>query len=134
MYTTPNYYLRSMDPAAIIPITEARSNIFDIVKNVQAPNVHYTLTEKGRPKAVIISAEEYASWIETLETMQDFPDIEADIKKAENEFKLGKCISLEEALSKEGLVLSDITPKKIKYVRNTPIKGCRKGSSKNKRK
>lgn len=42
-----------------IPISEARKNIFSIAEEVQNPNVHYTLTERGRPKIVILSAEKF---------------------------------------------------------------------------
>ena len=88
-----------------LPITEARSKIFKIAKEVQKPETRYTLTEKGRPKVVMMSAEEFESWQETLEVLQDFPDIEKDIKKGEKEFKEGKTTSLEKVLAKEGFVL-----------------------------
>lgn len=45
--------------ANTVPISEARKNIFSIAEEVQNPNVHYTLTERGRPKIVILSAEKF---------------------------------------------------------------------------
>lgn len=41
--------------------------------------MYYTLTDKGRPKAVVMSAEEFESWAETLEVMRDFPNLDKDI-------------------------------------------------------
>jgi len=44
-----------------LSISEARKNIFDIAEEVQKPGVFYTLTEKGLPKAVVLSAEQFDS-------------------------------------------------------------------------
>lgn len=95
-----------MDIGTTLPISEARKNIFKIAKKVQKPAVYYTLTEKGRPKIVILSAEEFESWRETLEVMRVFPKLEKDIKKAEKEYEKDRCLTLEDVLSKEGFVLS----------------------------
>lgn len=95
-----------------LPITEARKKIFDIANEIQKPGIYYTLTEKGRPKAVIMSAEEFESWQETLEVMREFPDLKKDIKQAEREYKKGDYVTLEEFLKKEGFVLADKGRKK----------------------
>lgn len=44
-----------------VPISEARKNIFSIAKEVQVSETYYTLTEKGRPKVVMLSAERFES-------------------------------------------------------------------------
>jgi len=87
-----------------LPISEARKKIFDIAEDVQKPNIYYTLTDKGRPKAVILSADEFESWVETLEVMYDFPDLEKDIKQAEKEYKRGDYITLDDLLAKQGFI------------------------------
>ncbi|PIQ75484.1 MAG: hypothetical protein COV84_01030 [Candidatus Portnoybacteria bacterium CG11_big_fil_rev_8_21_14_0_20_40_15] len=95
-----------MDIKTTLPISEARKNIFKIAKRVQKPAVYYTLTEKGRPKVVVLSADEFESWQETLEVMRIFPKLEKDIEKAVGEYKRGLYLTLEDVLSKEGFVLS----------------------------
>ena len=68
---------------------------------------HYTLTDRGRPKAVIMSAEEFESWAETLEVMRDMPDLEKDIEQAEKDLKTGaykNYSTLDEILEEEGYV------------------------------
>jgi len=102
-----------MNTKTTMPISEARKRIFEIAKEVQKPSNYYTLTEKGRPKVVLMSAEEFESWQETLEVMHEFPHLEKDIKEAEKEYKKGEYITLEELLEKEGFILSD--KNKIKY-------------------
>ncbi|MBI2035922.1 MAG: type II toxin-antitoxin system Phd/YefM family antitoxin [Candidatus Liptonbacteria bacterium] len=79
-----------MNIKTTLPISEARKRIFAIAKDVQKPSQHYTLTDKGIPKAVILSAEEFESWVETLEVLQDFPDLIKDVREAERQYKNGE--------------------------------------------
>lgn len=79
-----------MSVKTTIPITEARRRIFEIADKVQSPKSYYTLTEKGYPKAVIMSAEEFESWQETIAVQKLFPDLEEDIKRAREKAYLGK--------------------------------------------
>jgi len=102
----------NMNIKNIISISEARKKIFDYAEKVQKPGVYYTFTEKGRPKAVLMSAEEFESWQETLEVMRDFPELKKDIEIAEKEYQKGDYITLEEFIAKEGYVLADKSKKK----------------------
>ena len=93
-----------------IPITEARKRIFEIVEEVQKPDIHYTLTENGRPKAVILSVEEFESLWETIETLEEIPDLAKDIAEYERDKKTGAdrlYPTLEQILEKEGFVVAD---------------------------
>ena len=96
-----------MDTKTTLSISEARKEIFKIAEKVQKPSTYYTLTEKGRPKVVVLSAEEFESWQETLEVNRLFPNLEKDIKAAERDFKKKKYATLEEVLSKEGFILAN---------------------------
>lgn len=93
-----------------LSISEARKNIFDIARDVQKPNQYYTLTENGRPKAVILSARDFESWQETLEVMRDFPSLDKDIKQTDRALATGvykKWATLDDLLKKEGYVFAD---------------------------
>lgn len=106
---------KTMNTKTTISISEARKKIFEIAKEVQKPSNYYTLTEKGRPRVVLMSAEEFESWQETLETMHDFPNLEKDVKETEEAIKNGEYknwTTLEELLSKEGFIISDKSAKK----------------------
>jgi prevent-host-death family protein len=103
-----------MDAKHTLSITEARKRIFDIAEKVQEDGVHYILTEKGRPKAVIMSADELESWRETIDILVHHPTILDDIKWAEKEYKEGKTIPLEELLVQYGYVVND--KGKLSYV------------------
>ena len=101
-----------MNTKTILPVSEARKDIFNIMKKVQRPNTYYTLTEKGRPKAVVMSAEEFESLQETIEVARDFPNLEKDIKEAKRDYKKGNYITLQDLLAKEGYVLKESKKKK----------------------
>jgi len=115
-----------METRTTLPISEARKKIFKIAEKVQKPATYYTLTEKGRPKVVVMSTEEFESWQETLEVMREFPNLERDIKKAERDYKKGNYITLEEILAEEGFILADKA--KSKHVSDRSIKRSKKGS------
>jgi len=94
----------------IISITEARNNFFKITDQIQKSGAYFTLTEHGRAKVVIMSAEEFESWQETVEVMREFPDLDKDIKEVEQDIKTGeykKYSTLEEVLGEYGFVLAD---------------------------
>ncbi|MBU1137240.1 type II toxin-antitoxin system Phd/YefM family antitoxin [Patescibacteria group bacterium] len=106
-----------METKTTLPISEARNKIFKIVDEVQKRGAYYTITEKGRPKAVLMSAEEFESWQETLAVQKMFPGLKRDINQARRDVKSGaykKYPTLEEILKKEGFVLAD--KGKSKYV------------------
>jgi antitoxin YefM len=94
-----------MNIKTTLSISEARRKIFDIAEDVQTPNTYYTLTENGRPKAVVISAEEFDSIMETVDVLKEFPDIRSEITQAEKEYKAGQYSTIEQILEKEGFRL-----------------------------
>ena len=79
-----------MSSRTTIPISEARRRIFDIAEDVQTPSRYYTLTEKGRPKAVIMSADDFESWAETVEVLHDVPTLDREIAEAKNDIRTGR--------------------------------------------
>ncbi|MCX6758769.1 MAG: type II toxin-antitoxin system Phd/YefM family antitoxin, partial [Candidatus Nealsonbacteria bacterium] len=96
-------------------ISEARKRIFEIAQDVQKPDNYYTLTDKGQPKAVLMSAEQFDSWQETLEVMREFPNIDKDVKEVDEAVKSGEYknwTTLEELLAKEGFVVAQNSAKK----------------------
>lgn len=93
-----------------ISISEARKKIFKIAEEAQKPNNYYTLTEKGRPKAVLMSADDFESWQETMEVMSEFPSLRKDVKKIDKAVKTGeykKWAALDDILAKYGYILAD---------------------------
>lgn len=70
----------------ILPITEARKNIFALAEKVQDQKTCYTLTEHGRPKAVLVAAEKFEALSEKKSTeflLADGGGKKYDCKKTE---------------------------------------------------
>lgn len=84
-----------MNSKTTIPVTEARANFFDIIEKVDETGVRYVLTVNGVPKAVIMNAEEFESWQETLDIMSN-PELVRGIEESEKEIREGKYSTFEE--------------------------------------
>ncbi|MDO8495080.1 MAG: type II toxin-antitoxin system Phd/YefM family antitoxin [bacterium] len=87
-----------------IPISQARKEIFSIAEQVQQPGQHFTLTENGRPKIVVLSALEFESLVETVDVLRALPDLEDDIAEAKEEYRRGNHVTLDDMLVGEGYV------------------------------
>ncbi len=85
-----------MNSKNIISTTEARRRLFEIVKDVSSPDTFYTLTERGRAKAVIMSAEEFEGWQETIELSTMFPNLKEELDEAKKQYEKGEYITYEE--------------------------------------
>jgi len=75
--------------------TEVRNNFFDILDDVEKSGIPYTITKGGRPAAVLMNAEEFDSWQETLEIMGN-PELVKGIEESKKELEEGKYSSFEE--------------------------------------
>jgi len=78
-----------------IPVTEAREKLTELVDEVNDKFEHIQITKNGRPRAVIMSTDEFDSWKETIEILSD-KQLMRDIAQAEKDFREGNSISLEE--------------------------------------
>lgn len=88
-----------MDSKYTISISEARKRIFEIANEVQKPDTHFVLTENGKPKAVILSAEEFENLLDDLDILSD-PDLLKEIEEGERAIKEGDYVTWED-LKKE---------------------------------
>ena len=73
----------------ILSITEARKKIFQIAEEIQKTNTYYTLTQNGKPKAVLMSADEFDSLMETIEVLSD-PDLLKEIRDSDKALAEGR--------------------------------------------
>jgi antitoxin YefM len=78
-----------------LPLTEARKDLSKIVDEVSAAHEHVVITKQGKPEAVVLSADEFESWQETLEIMADKKAMAA-IARAERDIKAGRIRSWED--------------------------------------
>ena len=68
--------------------TEAREKFASLLDELETRGGEFTITRHGRPVAVLVSAEDYDSLIETLNIMSD-PDTVSALTEAEAEVAAG---------------------------------------------
>lgn len=85
---------------SILPATEARKKLFKVIDEVEKTTRHFLITKDGLPKAVIMSSDEWGSWLETLEIASDKKLIRS-IRQAEEDFKRGRAVMLEQAFKRK---------------------------------
>ena len=86
----------------IVPFTEARARLTELLDDVEARHEHLVITRKGRPAAVVISPEEWDAIEETLDVLQDETTL-ADLRQSEKDVKAGRMSSLDEVRRELGL-------------------------------
>lgn len=63
--------------AKMIPFTEARARLTEVLDEVNERHEHVVITRNGRPAGVVLSSEEYEALAETLEVLEDEAALEA---------------------------------------------------------
>ncbi len=63
-----------------LPLAEAKATLSKLVSDLAATDEEVTITRNGRAAAVLISAEEFARWRETVEIMSD-PEFLAEVRR-----------------------------------------------------
>ncbi|MGH2729291.1 MAG: type II toxin-antitoxin system Phd/YefM family antitoxin [Actinomycetota bacterium] len=79
--------------AKIVPFSEARSNLTELLDDLEKRHEHVLITRNGRPSAVLLSADEYESLEETLEILQD-KDLMDALQRSDKDVKAGRLTSL----------------------------------------
>ncbi len=77
----------------LMSISDVRSNLPELVSKVSNTLERVTITVNGKPKAILVSAEELESLEETAEILT-IPHIKEDIKKSKKQIKNGEFIAL----------------------------------------
>ena len=88
--------------ARIVPFTEARARLTELLDEVETRHEHVVITRKGRPAAVVVSPEEWEALEETVEVLQD-EDLLTALRESEEDVKAGRLFSLDEVRRELGL-------------------------------
>ena len=77
--------------AKVLPFTEARTHLTELLDEVERVHEHVVITRNGRPSAVVMSQAEYESLIETLEILGD-AQLMADLAASDEDVAAGRLI------------------------------------------
>ena len=85
--------------ARVLPLSEAKARLSQLVANLEVNEEELIITRNGRPAAVLISADEFASWQETREIQRDATLIR-EIKRGLRQLEKGQRFTFEEVFGK----------------------------------
>ena len=88
--------------ARVVPFTEARARLTELLDEVEIRHEHLVITRKGRPAAVVVSPDEWDAIEETLSVLQD-DDTLAALRESEDDVRAGRLFTLEEVRRDLGL-------------------------------
>lgn len=81
-----------------IPITKAKAQLLDLLRNIDDTDDLVAITKNGIPKAVVMSMEQYEAMRETMSILAD-EDLMKQIRVSTGEVREGKpLIDLEDIL------------------------------------
>jgi len=79
----------------MVPLAEARANLSKLVEQAVATHERIEVTKNGRRAAVILSADDYDTMMETLDILAD-SDLMEKIAQGEAEIRRGETSTLAE--------------------------------------
>ncbi len=72
-----------------LTVTEAKAHFLDLIRQSDKRLERFVITKHGKPAAVVMNADEFHGWLETLEILSDKKAL-AEIRKAKKELECGK--------------------------------------------
>lgn len=78
-----------------VPLAEARAQLSRLVDEAVRTHERVEVTRKGRRAAVLLSADDYDSLVETVEILSD-PELMRRIRESEAELARGESFDLDE--------------------------------------
>lgn len=94
--------LYSLDMARIVPFSDARATLSDLLDLVEDEQEHVIITRQGKPIAIVMSVGEWESWEETIDVLSDPEAMEA-LRLSEEDVKAGRLVGLDEVKRDLGL-------------------------------
>ena len=83
----------------MLTVSDARANLYDMMKEVRKYLKRFIITHHGKPQAVLMPVEDLESWEETLDIMSN-KKLMAQLRQAEKDRKAGRTILLRDVLKK----------------------------------
>jgi prevent-host-death family protein len=82
-----------------LTVAEAREKLPKLIRQANALFERFIITSQGKPKAVVMSYDEFESWQETLDIVSN-PDLMAAIKEADTDLAAGRIHTYEEVFAR----------------------------------
>ncbi len=80
-------------------VTEAKGHFLDLVRSAEKRSSRFVITRGGKPAAVLMNAEEYEGWLETLSLTAD-PKVRSELQESIQELHRGHGHSFAEVVGR----------------------------------
>jgi prevent-host-death family protein len=77
--------------ARVVPFTEARAELSELLDLVEREQEHVVITRKGKPVAIVMSVDEWESWEETVDILSD-PEAMESIAASDADVEAGRLV------------------------------------------
>jgi prevent-host-death family protein len=79
----------------ILPVSQVKKHLLDIIKNMSEDQSTITVTKNGRPVSVLMTTERYDALMETIEILAD-PEITGLLAQSAGDFRANRVYKDEE--------------------------------------
>lgn len=76
--------------AQMISVSKAKQKLLELARRSHDLGESFIILKDGEPMSALVPFDEYESLLETLDILEDDPDILAKLKRAEREIKRGR--------------------------------------------
>jgi antitoxin YefM len=83
-----------------IPITEAKNQLLDLVRDLQAEDDIVAITKNGVPAAVLLSVERFEGLLETIDILSDERAMKS-LRRSLREARAGRWLRHDEVFGKQ---------------------------------
>jgi len=81
-----------------IPVTQAKTMLLDLIRNIKDTDDTIAITRNGIPEAVLLSVDKFQGLLETLEILSD-PETADSLRKSIRQGDKGQWIDFESVFS-----------------------------------
>lgn len=82
-----------------LTVTEAKAHFLELIRSSDKRLERFMITKQGKPAAVVMNADEFEGWLETLEIVSNKKALK-EIRKAKRELSLGKTKSFKDVVGR----------------------------------
>ena len=87
--------------AQMVSVTKAKQRLLELARRTEEQGESFIIIKDGEPISALLPFDEYESLLETLDILEDDPDILSKLKRAKAEIKKGRYTAWKGA-AKEG--------------------------------
>jgi len=83
----------------VLTVTEAKAKFLKVIRDSEEKLTRFVITKEGHPAAVVMNADEFDGWLETMEIVSDKKALK-DIRQSRKELATGKVKSFAQVVGR----------------------------------